>query len=184
MRKGTPRLIASALGLLGAANASSSAKTLRLAGYDWEAKSGTHEGPGPNSAQAGAGTGRRTIICDTVDSLASGMIRAPSRDAENRRFSRSGGKLSDQQQRATVSFQELVLSNMLTLNALVELLDERGILAKTEVLDRVKRLHAEMSAKQKLQLAPGTKADHYAVLVGEPKPDAPSGDRGWLPLVP
>jgi hypothetical protein len=51
----------------------------------------------------------------------------------------------------TVSFQELVLSNMLTLNALVELLDERGILAKPDVLDRVKQLQAEMSARQKLQ---------------------------------
>jgi len=59
--------------------------------------------------------------------------------------------LSDQQQRSNVSFQELALSNMLTLNALVELLDERGILAKLDVLDRVKRLQAEMSAKQKLQ---------------------------------
>jgi hypothetical protein len=59
--------------------------------------------------------------------------------------------LSDQQQRATVSFQELALSNMLTLNALVELLDERGILAKPDVLDRVKQLRAEMSAKQKPQ---------------------------------
>ena len=59
--------------------------------------------------------------------------------------------MSDQQQRSNVSFQELALSNMLTLNALVELLDERGILAKLDVLDRVKRLQAEMSAKQKLQ---------------------------------
>jgi hypothetical protein len=56
--------------------------------------------------------------------------------------------LSDQQQRATVSFQELALSNMLTLSALVELLDERGILAKLDVLERLKQLQAEMSAKQ------------------------------------
>ena len=59
--------------------------------------------------------------------------------------------MSDQQQRATLSFQELALSNMLTLNALVELLDERGILPKLDVLDRVKQLRAEMSARQKLQ---------------------------------
>ena len=38
---------------------------------------------------------------------------------------------------------------MLTLNALVELLDE--ILAKLDVLDRVKGLHGEMNAKQHLQ---------------------------------
>ena len=59
--------------------------------------------------------------------------------------------MSDQQQRSNVSFQELALSNMLTLSALVELLDERGILAKLDVLDRVRQLQAEMSAKQKLQ---------------------------------
>jgi hypothetical protein len=35
--------------LLIAANASSPAKTLRFAGYDWVAKSATHEGPGPNN---------------------------------------------------------------------------------------------------------------------------------------
>jgi hypothetical protein len=58
--------------------------------------------------------------------------------------------LSDQQ-RATVSFQELAVSNMLTLNALVELLDERGILAKLDVLERVKQLKPEMGARQKLQ---------------------------------
>src|SRR6516225_6734790 len=49
MRKETPRLIASALGLLIGANASSPAKTIRFAGYDWVAKSATHEGPGPNN---------------------------------------------------------------------------------------------------------------------------------------
>ena len=48
MRKGTPRLIASALGLLLAACASSPAKTIKFAGYDWIVKSGTHEGPGSN----------------------------------------------------------------------------------------------------------------------------------------
>jgi hypothetical protein len=57
--------------------------------------------------------------------------------------------LSDQQELATVSVEELVVSNMLTLNALVELLDERGVLAKPDVLDRVKQLRAEMSAKRK-----------------------------------
>jgi hypothetical protein len=59
--------------------------------------------------------------------------------------------LSDQQQRAKVSFQQLALSNMLTLNASVELLDERGILAKLDVLDRVKQRQAEMGAKQRPQ---------------------------------
>ena len=40
----------------------------------------------------------------------------------------------------TVSFEELAYSNMLTLNALVELLAEKGLLSKQEVLERVKRL--------------------------------------------
>ena len=48
MRKGAPRRIASALGLLVAAHASSPAKTIRFAGYEWIVKSGIHEGPGPN----------------------------------------------------------------------------------------------------------------------------------------
>jgi hypothetical protein len=37
---------------------------------------------------------------------------------------------------------------MLKLNALVELLDEKGLLGKQEVLERVKRLTAEMAQKQ------------------------------------
>ena len=49
--------------------------------------------------------------------------------------------------RATVRVEDLaypnIYSNMLTLNALVELLDERGILPKQEVLERIKRLREE-----------------------------------------
>ncbi len=45
--------------------------------------------------------------------------------------------------RATVRVENLAYSNMLTLNALVELLDERGILTKQEVLERIKRLREE-----------------------------------------
>jgi hypothetical protein len=37
---------------------------------------------------------------------------------------------------------------------LVELLDERGILAKQDALDRLEQLKAEMSARQKLQRCP------------------------------
>jgi len=51
-------------------------------------------------------------------------------------------------ERQTVSFEELAYSNMLTLNALVELLDERGILAKRDVLDRLKKLQAETAVKR------------------------------------
>ena len=60
--------------------------------------------------------------------------------------------MSDQQQRATLSFQELALSNMLTLNALVELLDERGILAKPDVLDRVKQASGRDERKAKTSM--------------------------------
>ena len=45
--------------------------------------------------------------------------------------------MASEKSRQTVSFEELTYSNMLTLNALVELLDERGIVAKRDVLDRV-----------------------------------------------
>ena len=45
--------------------------------------------------------------------------------------------------RATVRVEDLAYSNMLSLNALVELLDERGILPKAEVLERIKKLGEE-----------------------------------------
>jgi hypothetical protein len=40
----------------------------------------------------------------------------------------------------TVSFEELAYSNMLTLNALVELLAKKSLVSKQEVLERVKQL--------------------------------------------
>ena len=46
-------------------------------------------------------------------------------------------------QRQTVNFEELAYSNMLTLNALVELLTEKGVLSKAEILERVKKLQSE-----------------------------------------
>jgi hypothetical protein len=60
-----------------------------------------------------------------------------------------GGIVSDQHRLQSVSFNELAISNMLKLNALVELLDEKGLLGKQEVLERVKRLTAEMAEKRK-----------------------------------
>jgi hypothetical protein len=45
--------------------------------------------------------------------------------------------------RATVTFEQLAYSNMLTLNALVELLTEKGVLSKPEILQRVKKLQSE-----------------------------------------
>jgi len=53
--------------------------------------------------------------------------------------------------RQTVSFEELAYSNMLTLNALIELLDEKGLIGKTEILERVKRLQAQTQLRKKPQ---------------------------------
>jgi len=49
----------------------------------------------------------------------------------------------------TVSFEELAYSNMLTLNALVELLAEKGLVSKQEVLERVKQLQAQNQLRKK-----------------------------------
>jgi hypothetical protein len=57
--------------------------------------------------------------------------------------------VSDQRRLQSVSVDELAISNRLKLNALVELLDEKGLLGKQEVLERVKRLIAEMAEKRK-----------------------------------
>jgi hypothetical protein len=48
--------------------------------------------------------------------------------------------MSNQNKRVTVGVEELAYSNMMTLNAPVELLEERGVISKNEVLDRIKRL--------------------------------------------
>jgi hypothetical protein len=45
--------------------------------------------------------------------------------------------------RLTVTFEQLTYSNMLTLNALVELLTEKGVLSKPEILERIKKLQSE-----------------------------------------
>jgi hypothetical protein len=42
----------------------------------------------------------------------------------------------------TVTFEELAFSNMLTINALVELLTEKGVLSPQEILDSSRRLRA------------------------------------------
>ena len=51
--------------------------------------------------------------------------------------------------RETITFEELAYSNMLTLNALVELLTEKGLLSKQEVLDRVRQLQSQAQVKRK-----------------------------------
>lgn len=45
--------------------------------------------------------------------------------------------------RQTVTFEQLSYSNMLTLNAMVELLTEKGVLTKPEILERIKKLQSE-----------------------------------------
>jgi hypothetical protein len=45
--------------------------------------------------------------------------------------------------RQAVTFEHLSYSNMLTLNALVELLTEKGVLTKPEILERIKKLQSE-----------------------------------------
>ncbi len=59
--------------------------------------------------------------------------------------------MASERNRPTVSFEELAYSNMMTLNAQVELLDEKGLLTKQEVLERVKQLQVQGQAKNKLQ---------------------------------
>jgi hypothetical protein len=55
--------------------------------------------------------------------------------------------MASEPDRNTVSFQELTYSNMLTLNALVEVLVEKGLVGKDEILERVKQLQAQAKAK-------------------------------------
>jgi hypothetical protein len=51
--------------------------------------------------------------------------------------------MKNQSKRPTVTFKQLSYSNMLTLNALVELLTEKGMITKPEILERVKKLQSE-----------------------------------------
>lgn len=45
--------------------------------------------------------------------------------------------------RQTVTFEQLSYSNMLTINALIELLTEKGVLTQAEILERIKKLQGE-----------------------------------------
>ena len=51
--------------------------------------------------------------------------------------------MSNQDKRITVRAEELALSNTMTLTALVELLEEKGVVTQQEVLDRIKRLQEQ-----------------------------------------
>jgi len=49
--------------------------------------------------------------------------------------------------RTTVSFEELAASTMLLQEALIQLLDEKGLVSKAEVMERLKQLRAETGAR-------------------------------------
>jgi hypothetical protein len=51
--------------------------------------------------------------------------------------------MKNQASRQTVTFEQLSYSNMLTLNALVELITEKGVLTRPEILARVEKLQSE-----------------------------------------
>ena len=70
------------------------------------------------------------------DDLTEGMVRRQSQYARS-------ATLKEPPKRPTVTFEQLTYSNMLTLNALVELLAEKGVLSKPEILERVKKLQSE-----------------------------------------
>ena len=62
-----------------------------------------------------------------------------------------GEKVASEGNRQTINFEELAYSNMLTLNALVELLTEKRLITKQGVLERVKQLQGQRQGKKKLQ---------------------------------
>ena len=67
--------------------------------------------------------------------------------------------------RQRVSFEELAYSNMLIVQALVELLSERGLLDKAEILQRVEKLKQETSFTKSSQTTAEPIADPRTVIV-------------------
>jgi hypothetical protein len=59
------------------------------------------------------------------------------------RMSTGGGSMNNQEKRVPVRDEELALSDAMTLNALVESLEEKGVVAKQEILDRIRRLQEQ-----------------------------------------
>ncbi len=51
------------------------------------------------------------------------------------------------EQTETVSFKELLISNVYTQEALMNLLEKKGILTKKEVLEEIKRIQADVEKK-------------------------------------
>jgi hypothetical protein len=52
--------------------------------------------------------------------------------------------MQSKEQRQTASYQELAYSNMLQIQAIVELLSEKGLISQQEILDRVKMIQAQI----------------------------------------
>ena len=46
----------------------------------------------------------------------------------------------DPKERNTATLEELTISNMYEIGAVIELLEEKGIITKEEVLDRIKKM--------------------------------------------
>lgn len=59
--------------------------------------------------------------------------------------------MASESDRQRARFEELAYSNMLQVQALVELLAEKGVLSQHEVLERVKRLQNETAEKRRVQ---------------------------------
>jgi hypothetical protein len=57
--------------------------------------------------------------------------------------------MAQERRRETRSFQERAYLDKLTLNALVDLLSEKGLVNKQELMDRVKETQAKMQARKK-----------------------------------
>ena len=65
-------------------------------------------------------------------------------------LSQLGGKYSVQRMdNELVSDQELLLSNMLEIQALIKILEKKGITNQEEILEEVKKLQIEMEYKMK-----------------------------------
>jgi len=55
--------------------------------------------------------------------------------------------VANEPKRQTVTYEELAYSNMLQVQALVELLSEKGLLTKEEVLERVTKLQTQAARR-------------------------------------
>ena len=58
--------------------------------------------------------------------------------------------MNQQHKRETVTAEQMTYCNLLTVNALVELLDERGIIPKRDLFERIKALQGTFKAAARL----------------------------------